>query len=316
MNNFWRKLDKPILALAPMYNVTDVAFRQMLVELGKPDVVYTEFVSADGLANEKSREKLIKLHLTYKKNERPIVAQIFGANPETIYQASKIIEDLGFDGVDINMGCPDKKVVKSGQGAALIKNPKSAIEIINSAKEGAKNIPISVKTRIGFNSENVEDGVNKISSAKPEVIIMHGRTKKEMSEVPANWGLISRGAKIAHENGILYLGNGDVKSKEEAIEKSEKYDLDGVMIGRGLFENLELFSGHNFSEISIKNRAKLMVRHAKLFEKNFLGLKPFDVFKKHIRNYIFGFNGAKDFRSLLMKAKNSKELKKICKGFK
>src|SRR6266702_3665286 len=145
--NFWEKLKKPFFVLAPMADVTDIAQRQMLVKYGKPDVLYTEFVSADGLANEKGRKVLIK-DLRFEKNEHPIVAQIFGANPENIKKAAALVAELGFDGLDINMGCPDKAVIKQGAGSALIKNPKLAREIIRAAKEGAGSLPVSVKTRI------------------------------------------------------------------------------------------------------------------------------------------------------------------------
>ncbi|KKQ39857.1 MAG: tRNA-dihydrouridine synthase, partial [Candidatus Moranbacteria bacterium GW2011_GWC2_37_73] len=146
--NFWEKLKKPFFVLAPMADVTDIAERQMLVKYGKPDVLYTEFVSADGLASEKGREVLIK-DLRFNKNEHPIVAQIFGANPENIKKAAQLVKKLGFDGVDINMGCPDKAIIKQGAGSALMKNPKLAREIIRAAKDGAGEMPVSVKTRIG-----------------------------------------------------------------------------------------------------------------------------------------------------------------------
>ncbi|EKE11952.1 MAG: hypothetical protein ACD_14C00060G0001, partial [uncultured bacterium] len=147
-NNFWEKLKKPFFVLAPMADVTDFAQRQMLAKHGKPDVTYTEFVSADGLANERGREVLVK-ELHFNENERPIVAQIFGAKPENIKIAASLVAELGFDGLDINMGCPDKNVIKQGAGSALMKNPKLAREIIRAAKEGAGEMPVSVKTRIG-----------------------------------------------------------------------------------------------------------------------------------------------------------------------
>lgn len=305
--NFWGKFKKPILVLAPMYNVTDSAFRQMIVKIGKPNIIFTEFVSADGLVNKRSRKKLIKLHLRYKKNERPIVAQIFGANPDTIYQASILIKKLKFDGLDINMGCPDKKVVKNGYGAALIKNPSLAKNLIQAAKEGFGG-PISVKTRIGFNENKVEEWVSDLADAEPDVVIMHGRIKKEMSKVPADWIAIAKGAKIVRERGILYLGNGDVENIEEASWKALKYNLDGVMIGRGVLKNLMIFNGVNFLSVSLKKRVELMIKHAKLFEKYFGGLKSFSVFKKHIGNYVFGFNGALLLRNKLMKTNSASDL--------
>ena len=220
--------------MAPMADVTDFAFRQMFAKYGAPDVFYTEFVSADGLASEEGRKFLSK-ELRFSENERPIVAQIFGAHPENIKIAAKLVADLGFDGLDINMGCPDKAVIKQGAGSALIRTPELAREVIRAAKEGAPNIPVSVKTRIGFNKIETEEWISQIVAEKPDCLIVHGRTKKEMSEVDAHWDEIAKAAKIAREAGITVIGNGDVKSLEEGIAKAEEFGLDGIMVGRGIF---------------------------------------------------------------------------------
>ncbi|MCE9517809.1 tRNA-dihydrouridine synthase family protein, partial [Candidatus Nomurabacteria bacterium] len=161
MKNFWQKLPKPFFVLAPMADVTDAVFRQIITKYGKPDVVWTEFVSADGLAHDDARPKLL-IDLKFSENERPIVAQIFGGKPENIKKAAELCQELGFDGVDINMGCPDKSVEKQCAGAATMRDINLAREIIRAAKEGAPNLPISVKTRIGYNKNEIETWIRDL----------------------------------------------------------------------------------------------------------------------------------------------------------
>jgi nifR3 family TIM-barrel protein len=254
-NNFWKKLKKPFFVMAPMADVTDFAFREMFVKYGKPDVFYTEFVSADGLASEEGRKFLSK-ELRFSEKQRPIVAQIFGAKPENIEKAARLVEELGFDGIDVNMGCPDKAVVKQGAGSALIRTPELAREIIKAAKRGAKNIPVSIKTRIGFNVIETRKWISEIIQEKPDALIVHGRTKKEMSQVDAHWDEIRKAAKMAKKEGILIVGNGDVKNLEEGKQKVKEFGVDGIMIGRGLFGKPWLFD-ENVSKKSIEERLKM-----------------------------------------------------------
>ena len=228
--NFWAKLvttghlpkgdKRPFFILAPMSNVTDAAFRRLIAKYGKPDVFYTEFVSADGLCS-KGKEKLL-IDLQFSNKEHPIVAQIFGANPEKIYEASGLIKKLGFDGVDINMGCPDRSVEKQGAGAALIKNPKLAKEIIRAAKDGAKGLPISIKTRIGYNKDELDTWLPELLAAQPAAIVVHARTRKEMSKVAAHWGAVKKAVEIARGSRALIIGNGDVESIADGVEKLKK----------------------------------------------------------------------------------------------
>ena len=180
--NFWEKLNKPIFVLAPMADVTDAAFRRIIAKYGKPDVFWTEFVSADGLtlAPEEGRKKLLR-DLEYSESERPIVAQFFTSNPENMKKAAELAVELGFDGIDINMGCPDKSVEKQKAGAALIKNPKLAREIIRAAKAGAGSLPVSVKTRLGYNKDELETWLPELLAEEPAVVTIHARTRKEMS---------------------------------------------------------------------------------------------------------------------------------------
>ncbi|HBI51044.1 MAG TPA: dihydrouridine synthase [Candidatus Moranbacteria bacterium] len=314
---------RPFFVLAPMADVTDIAQRQMLVKYGKPDVLYTEFVSADGLTSEKGREVLIK-DLRFNKNEHPIVAQIFGAKPENIKKAAQLVKELGFDGVDINMGCPDKAIIKQGAGSALMKNPTLAREIIRAAKEGAGDMPVSVKTRIGFSKNEIETWLPELLAEKPAAITIHGRTKKEMSEVSAHWDVIKRAKEIAEGSGVLVIGNGDVESLEDGNKKAKKSGVDGVMVGRGIFGNPWFFNSKiKIENIPLEERFAVMIEHAKLFEKELSfpndgskqGIKGFHVMKKHFKAYVSGFDGAKELRAKLMETENSGEVEEIIKKY-
>ena len=315
---FWKKLNnknKPILALAPMADVTDAPFRRIIAKYGKPDVIFTEFVSCDGLCSE-GKKNLLPI-LKFTKKERPVVAQIFGATPENFYESAKIIKKLDFDGIDINMGCPDKKVLKQGAGALLINNPRLAQEIIRQTKKGAGKIPVSIKTRIGYDKYDKKEfrkWLMALLEEKPAVITIHGRTKKEMSLVPAHWDIIAEAVKIRDEfdpspNHTLIFGNGDIQSVADAEEKARASGADGVMIGRAIFGKPWLFA-KNIGNISLKEKLPILLEHTKLFEKINKG-KNFDVMKKHFKSYISDFPCAKKLRTKLMNCKNAKEVEKI-----
>lgn len=311
MDNFWQKLERPFFVLAPMYDVTDTAFRQIITRCGKPDVMMTEFVSADGLAHPQSQEKITKHLLQFSKKERPLVAQIFGANVENIEKAAAYIQKLKFDGVDINMGCPDKKVVAMGAGAALVHNIKKAQEIILAAKKGAPKLPISIKIRTGYEKDETEKWVGALLEVSPVAITIHARTKKDMSKVPARWGEIKKATNLAKGSQTLIIGNGDIQSLKEAHTRIQESGADGVMIGRGALANPWIFSGKQYDKISQEEKIKTMLMHAKLFEKYTKSTRNFVHFKKHIKNYVNGFDGAALIRAQLMKATNKKELHAI-----
>jgi nifR3 family TIM-barrel protein len=311
--NFWEKLTRPFFVLAPMADVTDFAERQMLVKYGKPDVLYTEFVSADGLASVKGREALLR-DMRYSENEHPIVAQIFGSKPENIKKATQILCELGFDGIEINMGCPDRSVEKQGAGSALMKNPKLARELIRSAKEGAGNIPVSVKTRIGYNKNEIETWLPEILAEKPAVLTVHLRTRKEMSEAAAHWELAPRIAQLAKQCGVIIIGNGDVQSLNDGKQKAKESGMDGIMVGRGIFGNPWFFNKSiSIESISLQERFRTAIEHAKLFEKELSSknIKGFHVMKKHFKAYIAGFEGAKELRAKLMETNCAVEAEKI-----
>ncbi len=320
---FWKKLPRPFFVLAPMADVTDCAFRQIIAKYsrhrkkgGGPDVFWTEFVSADGLAS-KGREKLLA-DLKYSENEQPIVAQLFGARPLNMREAAKIVADLGFDGIDINMGCPDRTVEKQGAGASLIKNPELAREIIQSAQDGAPNLPISVKTRIGYNKDEIEKWIPEILKEDISALTIHARTRKEMSKAPAKWERVAKVVEMVKNSGkeILVIGNGDALDLKDARIKAKESGANGVMLGRAIFGNPWLFDSDKKSEdISIKYKLLVMVEHTKLFEKLLGKEKNFAVMKKHYKTYANGFGGAKELRIKLMEAINTKEVAKIVSNY-
>jgi nifR3 family TIM-barrel protein len=315
--NFWEKLKRPFFVLAPMADVTDFVQRQMLVKYGKPDVIYTEFVSADGLANEKGRKVLLR-DMRFEENEHPIVAQIFGSNPESIKKSASLLCEMGFDGIEINMGCPDRSVEKQGSGSALIKNPALAREIIRAAKEGAGEIPVSVKTRIGYNKNEIYSWLPEILAEKPAVLTVHLRTRKEMSEVAAHWELAPEIVKMAKEAGVIIVGNGDVQSLEDGKAKAAASGADGIMVGRAIFGDPWFFNEEiSIKDISLEERFAVMIEHAKFFEQELSGknIKGFHVMKKHFKAYVGGFDGAKELRAKLMETENSGEVEKIIKEY-
>lgn len=294
-----------------MANVTDVAFRAMFAKYGKPDVMWTEFVSADGLC---STGREILLHdLEFSKKERPIVAQLFSGHPEKMKQACTLVQKLGFDGIDLNMGCPDRSIEKQGSGAGHIKDVKTAIEVIKAAREGAPKLPISVKTRIGYNKVEIDTWITALLEQKLPTLTVHLRTRKEMSDVPAHWDLMPRIVELRNKISpkTLILGNGDVNSLEDAYKKIKESGCDGAMIGRGIFGNPWFFNGKIASP---KERLEAMLEHAKLFDKLLGGVKNFAIMKKHFKAYVSGWEGAKELRIKLMNVNNIKEVEKIVKN--
>ena len=330
MLGFWEKLHKPVFVLAPMADVTDAAFRRIIAKCGKPDVIWTEFVSADGLvlAPEAGRKKLLK-NLEYSEAERPIVAQFFTSSPENMKKAAELARELGFDGVDINMGCPDKSVEKQGAGASLMKNVILARALVRAAKEGANPLPISVKTRTGYSQPELEQWLPEILKEDVAVVTVHARTRKEMSKVPARWEFVRRAVEIRDASGkeTLIFGNGDVLDIDDARRKCEEFGCDGVMLGRAIFGNPWLFSGSSRSDLGnqnlrsdpffppVRERLRVLVKHAKLFEELLGGYRSFAVMKKHFKSYLSGIDGAVDLRAKLMDANNAGEVEKIVSEF-
>lgn len=313
---FWKNLHKPILALAPMADVTDAAFRRVIATYGTPDVTWTEFVSADGLYHTREIQQLadtenpLMLDLKYHDSERPIVAQLFSSKPEMTEYAAALMLELGFDGVDINMGCPDRSVEKQGAGAALMKDAATARSLIRAAKQGVHNkLPVSVKTRIGYNTNELDTWLPELLAEEPAAITVHARTRKEMSKVPARWEHVAEAVEIRDRLGspTLILGNGDIQTPNEARAKAAETGADGVMIGRGIFGNPWLFSEHTPTQ---EEKLRVLVEHCHAFEK-LCPHKGFHVMKKHFKAYAQGFPSAAELRAQLMNCNTANDVAEL-----
>ena len=353
--SFWQQLKKPIIAVAPMADVTDAPFRRMIAKYSNrltPGVghlnnfvTWTEFVSADGLlrATPEGKEKLMA-DLKYSEEERPVVAQLFTSNPGHMEQAAALCRELGFDGVDINMGCPDRTIEKQGCGSAMIKTPEVAKKIIQAAKRGAGDMPVSVKTRIGYNENQIEDWIPTLLKEKPAALTVHLRTRKQMSKVPADWSQLPRVVALRDELSpeTLVLGNGDVLSMDDAREKAKLFRADGIMVGRALFGNPWFFhptkrlpirltslpthgvnretlieqdtNDVSFEYVTLEERLRVLVEHSQLFVE-LLPFKNFAVMKKHYKAYVNGFPGAAELRGELMSANSPEEGETIVEKF-
>ncbi len=351
-----------ITALAPMDGYTDCAFREIVKKYGAPDFLFTEFVSAQGLV--KQFEKFANT-LQYTEFQRPIIAQLFGTDPKYFYLASLILCKLGFDGIDINMGCPAKNISLRGSGAGLIKNPKLALKIIEAVKKArddykkseifkwdciledkdikkifladdtiqnlnsfikslirkwkvkvkkSRKITVSVKTRIGFDTDITEKWVKTLSKAKPDFITIHARTFSQGFKGKADWHAI---AKAVKSTDIPIVGNGDVVSYEDAKSKSQKTGCYGVMIGRAALGNPFIFNfkfksiGKYFKDIKFK----VMLEHSKFFQK-FEGGKKFFKMRKHLVKYVSNFPNARNLRAELSRVQSYSDVKKIISNYK
>lgn len=381
--SFWDDLysrDRPVIGMSPMDGVTDAPFRYMVAkygsrkfsnlkfsnsQIGGVDVIFTEFVSVDGLhyAEGVKRERMLKGFVRVRElvdlspeqfcsphsylaspeetlraenylvqQISPInptktffeVAQVFGNKPEFFVEAARLIESLGFDGIDINMGCPAKNVSENGCGAGLIRTPKLAQEIVLATMSATK-LPVSVKTRIGVsNADEMAEWIEALCEVRPANISLHGRTLKQLYQGSADWEAIGRAAEIVHKNGLHILGNGDIESVESGKLKVIKHGVDGVLIGRAAEGNPGIFnsqiSNHKFSNEEDGRAQKLAwaVEHAQVYERVFKPKNPtpedvrwFLPMRKHLAWYAHGFQGASELRTKLMKTVNASEVERV-----
>lgn len=359
------KTSEPLFVLAPMADVTDAAFRRIIAKYsrmgaraqgspnervaGGPDAMWTEFVSADGLvrAPKIGRDKLLR-DLLYSEAERPIIAQFFTANPAHMEQAAELAVEMGFDGIDINMGCPDKSIEKQGAGASMIKRPRGARKVLRAAIRGAARAatrlnkpvpPVSVKTRIGYGKNELTTWLPALLAERPALITVHARNRRELSLVPARWEHVREAVAIrdrlqAHlpeAHRTLIFGNGDARNLADAREKVRMSGADGVMLGRAIFGNPWLFDesasmhvvgqsgvqqgaghiAHFYDKTQIAERLRVMVEHTELFQELLGDLKNFSIMKKHYKAYVNGWEGAKELRALLMQTNSVVEVKGV-----
>lgn len=346
---FWQHLAQPIIGLSPMDGVTDQPFRHLTKKYGQPDVIYTEFATVEGFC--RGVEKPLTDFL-YDETQRPIVAQIYGTNPEFFRQSTIAICQLGFDGVDINMGCPAKSVSQSGAGAGLIRTPKLAQEIVRATQQGVmdwqngatvrdcpdltepicqiietrhqqlpatyqqhdREIPVSVKTRIGYDQPITEEWLKYLLEVEPATIALHGRTLRQAYTGFANWEEIGKAAQLIKSNKpqITFLGNGDVHSRQQALEKVNQYHLDGILLGRATFGNPWIFLKDE-TEVTIEQRAALALEHSLLYEQTYQTDEKYRFLpmRKHLTWYIKNFPNASEVRVALVQTDNSDQVREI-----
>jgi nifR3 family TIM-barrel protein len=358
--SFWAEIPQPIIGLSPMDGVTDAAFRYIVARYGNPDVQFTEFVSVDEICHG---GEMAWHQLRYAEQERPVVAQIYGSDPEKFYHIAQVVCALGFDGVDINMGCPSKSVAARGCGAALIKNPALAQQIIRAVRTGVHDwasgqpvdqcglphkiqdtlghiiaqrqvplvrrmLPVSVKTRLGYDSVMVEDWVSLLLEAEPDVIAIHGRTLTQMYRGRADWAAIARAAKIIRQTSTLVLGNGDIESMPDLVSRVLETQVHGVLIGRACLGNPWLFRQKDWAKsylanvqrnvtetipkesISLSERLHVALEHARYFE-SLSGGSRFTAMRKHLGWYCKGFPGAAETRTRIFQTKSSHDVERI-----
>lgn len=308
-----QKMPKPFFVLAPMDDVTDTVFRQIVADCAQPDLFFTEFVNVDGLQSP-GRDKLLpKLKLSI--NEHPIIAQIWGKNPDNYYKTVKYLMAMGYDGVDINMGCPDRAVVKNGCCSALINNRELAGQIIKATKSAAGNdFPVSVKTRVGFTTIDLT-WIEFLLKQKLNMLTIHARTTKEMSKVPAHYDLFEQIVALRDKLSptTLIVANGDITSRSSGLELAKKYKIDGVMIGRGVFEDPYVFAQKSpWPAMTKAQKVALYKKHVTLFAKTWPSSeRRIHTLNKFCKIYINGFYGAKELREKLMNAQDTKSLIKL-----
>jgi tRNA-dihydrouridine synthase len=315
MNNFWADLPRPYFILAPMEAVTDVVFRHVVAAAAPPDVWFTEFTNATGWAH--AGDKATGGRLVKTDDENPIVAQLWGADPLAMEKLATHCSELGYDGIDINMGCPDASAVRSGGGAGMILNPQNAAAIIAAAK--TSGLPVSVKTRLGYSTvDEWRNWLTHILQQDVANLTIHLRTKKEMSKVPAHYELIADIKKLRDEIAphTLLTINGDVEDRKQGMELVKKYGVDGVMIGRGVFHNPFAFEHTPAVTRDRDELFELLKLHLGLFDAHTIDHpKPFETLKRFFKIYINGFAGASELRDKLMHTKSTDEVRAILADF-
>lgn len=310
-NNIWKTLKNPFLILAPMEGVTDVPFRATIAKAGRPDLFFTEFTNVSSYASEKGRQNALE-RLKICKTDSPIIAQIWGKDPDHFSEISYALESLGFSGIDLNYGCPDRHVNAAGGGAAMIKTPELAIECYRKAKESTK-LPVSIKTRLGYTYiEEWESWLTILLNEHPAALTIHLRTRKEMSKVPAHYELIPDIIKLRNTLSLetILIINGDIKDKNHAMKLHEQYpEIDGFMIGRGVFQNPYCFTKHIGTREELLD---LLYFHLDKFnEENQSNTHSFEPLKHYFKIYLNSFPGASDLRAKLMETHSTAEAREI-----
>lgn len=315
IENFWHALPRPFFILAPMEEVTDVVFRHVVSEAARPDVFFTEFTNSDSYCHPQGIQS-VRGRLTFTEDEQPMVAHIWGDKPEYFRQMSIGMAEMGFKGLDINMGCPVPNVTQNGKGSGLIRRPDVVAELIQAAKVGG--LPVSVKTRLGFKEvDEWQAWLKHILEQNIANLSIHLRTKEEMSKVPAHWELIPEIKKLRDEVApdTLLTINGDIPDRQTGLKLVDQYGVDGVMIGRGIFHNPFAFESEK-KEHSTEELLDLLSLHMDLHDKySHLELRPFTALHRFFKIYVKGFRGASELRNQLMNTKSTDEVRELLGKF-
>ena len=313
--NFWRELPRPFFVLVPMEDVTDVVFRHVVSEAGRPDVFFTEFTNTESFCHPEGVHS-VRGRLTFTEDEQPIVAHIWGDKPEHFREMSIGMAEMGFKGIDLNMGCPVPNVATKGKGSGLIQRPETAAEIIQAAKAGG--LPVSVKTRLGYSDiDEWKDWLTHVFEQDIANLSIHLRTRKEMSKVDAHWELIGEIKKVrdAIAPDTLLTINGDIPDRKTGLELAEKYGIDGVMIGRGIFQNPYAFEKEP-KEHTSEELLGLLRLHLNLFDK-YTKEEPrqFKPLRRFFKVYVRGIKGAGELRHQLMSTSTTDEVRTLLDEF-
>lgn len=304
MGNIWQELPKPIFILAPMEDVTDTVFRRMVAGFGPPGLFFTEFVSADGLRSKGRRA--VGHRFVHTEAEQPLIAQIWGDDPQNFYAVARDLAagEFGpFVGIDLNMGCPERKIVRRGSCAGLINRPGHALEIIQATQEGAGDLPVSVKTRCGTDTWVTEEWAETLLKQDLAALTIHGRIAREMSHFPARWEEIDKVVALRDRLGkdTVIIGNGDVASYEDGLSKAAEWGVDGVMVGRGIFRNLWFFNpAVDPTAIPLAERLRLLREHVALWRATWGDRKNFEATKKFYGVYFAGVPHSSHLRQELL----------------
>ena len=314
-DNFWSELPRPFFILAPMEDVTDIVFRHVVSEAARPDVYFTEFTNTESFCHPEGIHS-VRGRLTFSEDEQPMVAHIWGDKPEQFREMSIGLAEMGFKGVDLNMGCPVANVASKGKGSGLILRPEVAAEIIQAAKAGG--LPVSVKTRLGYYKiEEWKEWLRHVFKQGIANLSIHLRTRKEMSKVDAHWELIEAIKSLRDEIApdTLLTINGDIPDRHTGLELAEKYGVDGVMIGRGIFHNPFAFEKEP-REHSTKELLDLLRLHLTLFDKYSANTgRPFKSLRRFFKIYVRGIRGASGLRHELMSTNSTDEVRKLLDEF-
>jgi tRNA-dihydrouridine synthase len=297
-----------------MEGVTDYVFREMIARIAPPEVMFTEFTNTEALFSKGYAHTIPRFRFSDK--QRPVIAQIWGTDLKNFFRAARLIKELGFDGIDINMGCPDRSVVKLGCGAALINNQPLAAAMIAAVRDGAPGLPVSVKTRLGIKSLTTEPWIRFLLEQHPDAITIHGRTAKELSRVPVHWDEIGKAVKLRdrYSPSTVIVGNGGILSRKQAKSIHEMYGVDGVMIGTGIFENPWVFE-ETPKEHTNKELLSLLLLHTRRYADCYPGERRFTAMRKYFKIYVHSFSGAATLMKQLMSTTNYAEVELCVRAY-